>query len=614
MRLANWHVAVAVAIVITIVAITNISGCNEGGDGDIFPQPEQRHSRNGILRTNLEAVMALNFLENRDTGELDEVNTPTFERALIAPTFRVKPGDTIEFDLVNNLPPNPDNPRPGPTNAFPHNQYSTNFHTHGLSVSPRGISDNVLRIMAPGTTHEVRVEIPADHACGTFWYHPHKHGSVSFQFFGGMLGFLIIDGEDCAINQIPEIAAAKDVQMGIAVIRTDSDGEVPFVNPEAETFSQNPGRGVTIPSLWQFFQNTTSYVTVNGVVNPTLKMRPGEVQRWRILNAASGLTMVPALEGHSLSIIAQDGLNLPEVTELNEGEGFVMGAGNRVDFMVKAGEPGTYLLQALDPTTTPRSVSTLAGIDPDARNARISMDFPNETYPITLATIEVTGAQMDMELPSGPLPSPNGLPSVQEMLSADMAQERSIAFEICSPNSQTIMNEKLNDVCTFYQDRYDDNYWGGTRFLQLMMMRDANETGTPNPVPDPDLPFIFEKEGLFTSGSVLFEGDEAMVTGTFEEWTLINRTNSDHPFHIHQNPVLITHINGVELDTPEWRDTMLVPAADTSNNGNLVDNAGSVTYRTWYDPITFGAFVMHCHILTHEDIGMMQELEIVEAE
>jgi FtsP/CotA-like multicopper oxidase with cupredoxin domain len=37
---------------------------------------------------------------------------------------------------------------------------------------------------------------------------------------------------------------------------------------------------------------------------------------------------------------------------------------------------------------------------------------------------------------------------------------------------------------------------------------------------------------------------------------------------------------------------------------------GTVTFRTHFDPVTVGRFVMHCHILTHEDIGMMQLLEI----
>jgi len=144
-------------------------------------------------------------------------------------------------------------------------------------------------------------------------------------------------------------------------------------------------------------------------------------------------------------------------------------------------------------------------------------------------------------------------------------------------------------------------------------MRDADDTGTMNPDMEGP-PFLFAKEGLFTEGVPLFVddeavGDKAMVAGTFEEWTIINQSNSDHPFHIHQNPFLLTHINGTALKEPEWRDTILVPGA--SNFTKLVETAGSVTFRTWFNPITVGNFVMHCHILTHEDVGMMQELEIV---
>ena len=540
MKTKNWFIGFAAVALILIVAITNISGCNENS-AEGFPQPEVRSSEDGILKTIIEALVSVNFVENINTGEMDKVETATFEGGLIGPTLHLKPGDTLEFDLINSLPPNPDNERMGTSGAFPHKQYTTNFHTHGLSVSPRGISDNVLRKMEPGTVNAVKVEIPEDHACGTFWYHPHKHGAVSYQFFGGMFGFLIIDGEDCGLRQVPEIAAAKEVLMGITAIRTDENGIVPFVNQEAIAFSQNPGMGVTIPSLWQFFQNTNLYVTMNGVVNPTLRMRPGEVQHWRFLNAASGLSVVPALEGHKLYVVAQDGLNAQEVTELGDGEGFVTGAGDRVDILVKAGEPGTYLLQALDPAT-PRSASIIEDVDPEPRFARIGMDFPSPTYPLTLATIEVSGVPLDMDLPSGPLPAPKGLPSIDEMLNAEIAETRNLSYTLCSPGTEDTLNEKVDGVCEYYFDRYDDDYWGG-EFLHVMMVRDTDDVGVPNTDPDGP-PFVYQKEALFTPGAPLFTGDDAMVAGTFETWNLLNRSRSDHPHHIHQNPFLVTHING----------------------------------------------------------------------
>jgi len=139
------------------------------------------------------------------------------------------------------------------------------------------------------------------------------------------------------------------------------------------------------------------------------------------------------------------------------------------------------------------------------------------------------------------------------------------------------------------------------------MARDADDEGIPNPVVDPEMPRIdYEKEGLFTGDENLFDN---MFAGNFEEWTIINRTFSDHPFHIHVNPILITHINGEALPVPEWRDTILIPGATGSMNINEAD-FGTVTFRTFYDPAVPGSFVFHCHILTHEDVGMMQKLTV----
>ena len=551
-----------------------------------FPQPETRCFFDDAAETDLEALIATNMIGG------DEVTTPTYESNLFGPTFLVSRGGTIRVSLTNNLPPNPENQRTGTTGAFPHDPFTTNLHTHGLTVSPLGISDNVLRLMEPGTTHPIEVAVPADHACGTFWYHPHKHGSVAFQFFGGMAGFLIVKDSDCPLENVPEVKAARDLLLGFELVRVDATTrETPFVNQAAVQFSS--GNDQT-PSLWQSFQNSDFYVLTNGVENPTLHVHPGEVVRLRLLNAASGETLVVGLEGHQLNVIAEDGLTTSQVFQVND---YVMGAGNRVDVMVEASmTPGTYLLQALDPTD-PRSVSSINNVDPASRPARIGGDFPVPTFPVTLATVEVSGDPVDMQLPTGPLPPPGGLPSMTDMENTAPDETRNISFEICSPGTAAALDAGVNNVCTFYFNTYDATFWGGTAFNNLLMMRDADDAG-PN----------FQKQGLFTHGEPLFSGADAMVADNFEEWTVINRTNSDHPFHIHQNPFLLTHINGTALTNPEWRDTILVPAGDGADPVGL---PGSITYRTYFNPVTVGQFVAHCHILSHEDVGMMQEFEIV---
>jgi hypothetical protein len=149
------------------------------------------------------------------------------------------------------------------------------------------------------------------------------------------------------------------------------------------------------------------------------------------------------------------------------------------------------------------------------------------------------------------------------------------------------------------------------------MMRDADDVGQPTG--DPDMPRVnFKKEGLFDPTQPLFPD---MIAGNYEEWTVYNRSLSDHPFHLHQNHVLITKINGITLPQPEWHDTLNVPAivcptndpgcSQPVNVNNLPP--GSITFRTYFNPVTVGCFVAHCHTIDHEDLGMMQRMDILPA-
>jgi len=70
-----------------------------------------------------------------------------------------------------------------------------NFHFHGSHASPSGIADNVMRSMAPGHTYDIEIALPKDHTKGTYWYHPHHHGSADIQMSSGMVGAVVIEGD-----------------------------------------------------------------------------------------------------------------------------------------------------------------------------------------------------------------------------------------------------------------------------------------------------------------------------------------------------------------------------------------------------------------------------------
>jgi FtsP/CotA-like multicopper oxidase with cupredoxin domain len=96
---------------------------------------------------------------------------------------------------------------------------------------------------------------------------------------------------------------------------------------------------------------------------------------------------------------------------------------------------------------------------------------------------------------------------------------------------------------------------------------------------------------------------QTVALGSVEEWTLFNMNPIRHPFHIHINPFQVVRINGAPID-PYWADTIALP-----NNGSPA-NPTSVTFRTRFRDFA-GTYVMHCHMLTHEDMGMMQTIVVV---
>ena len=118
--------------------------------------------------------------------------------------------------------------------------------------------------------------------------------------------------------------------------------------------------------------------------------------------------------------------------------------------------------------------------------------------------------------------------------------------------------------------------------------------------PDFVVHFTEDKKGFYINGRKYSPSDPPMTTisiGAFHHWRVTNDTHEVHPFHIHQVHFLIYAQNGVRLKHPEWLDTVNVPV-----EGN-VDLMMDFT-----DPIIRGISLFHCHLLSHEDKGMMAKI------
>jgi suppressor of ftsI len=125
-------------------------------------------------------------------------------------------------------------------------------------------------------------------------------------------------------------------------------------------------------------------------------------------------------------------------------------------------------------------------------------------------------------------------------------------------------------------------------------------TRVENSPPDFVVHFTEDKKGFYINGRRFSPSDPPMATvsvGSFHHWRVTNDTHEVHPFHIHQVHFLVYAQNGVRLKRPEWLDTVNVPV-----EGN-VDLMMDFT-----DPIIRGVSLFHCHLLSHEDKGMMAKI------
>jgi FtsP/CotA-like multicopper oxidase with cupredoxin domain len=421
---------------------------------------------------------------------------------------------------------------------------------------------------------------------GTDWYHAHKHGSTAIDVSNGMSGVFIIEGEyDDALNAyynaIPQWTRTQPV------ILVNQIG----VSPNLE----HPGNGQT---------DKGPDFSVNGRLQPTIRMYPGEVQMWRIVNSSSRSAMyLPSLPpGFTWHQLAQDGVQFaPDNYAKTGGAPVDIASGNRVDLLVKAPlTSGQLPVQVM-----PNVASAEINIVPDAT----ARGWPKtQPPPVTLLWVDVSGQ---------------------------------------GPEMQLIPKEKLAPLPPYLTDITDKEVAGHTRTITFA-------SGGPG------------SKGQHTiNGHQFSETDkQEWVTvdklNTAEEWTIVNQTSFqpiDHPFHIHINPFQITEVfdpnevipspggpvykyifdPGVKLlpgqcyvnpnDPKSWKpcdnapssqliwwDTFPIPSGRTATgflgpDGKTIVVAGHFKMRTRFVDFP-GVFVMHCHILAHEDRGMMNVVAV----
>jgi FtsP/CotA-like multicopper oxidase with cupredoxin domain len=423
----------------------------------------------------------------------------------------------------------------------------------------------------------------AGQAPGTHWYHAHKHGSTSLHMRNGLAGAFVIEstrpgGYDQVIREYYgwKDAAGKEAY---------GDHEKILVLQQFDPI-QNLERG-------NGGGKGSNQTLVNGALTPTISMAPSEVQLWRLVNATEGndngvigpdLWDVGVIGNgpkagkdpakFNLMQTAQDGVQLSPTNYKNQPflsgavpEGLRLSSGNRADVLVQAPKtPGVYTFKYLF----------------GAKHNLTAILF----------FVEVKAPPAGQSAPMVPTP----------------------AF----PATWAALPKFLNDLPAPDAKEFPNNV--------QFQWEDLRTSAGPNPYPPH---FMINNKQFGGTGDIV---DQCMPQDGLQDWVLENYTSViAHPFHIHINPFQVREIDTpnrpdpnkplvvyekyVPADNFVWQDVIAIPPAVIvkSTDGTPPKiTPGRVRIRQTFLDFP-GTFVLHCHILAHEDRGMMQLVRVVPA-
>jgi FtsP/CotA-like multicopper oxidase with cupredoxin domain len=420
-----------------------------------------------------------------------------------------------------------------------------------MSVSATCHQDDVMNtFVQPGDPpFEYRVQIAPDEPPGLYWYHPHVHGVTKAQVLGGASGALIVEGierADPAVVGLPErVFIVRDQELlnpDAAPSQNDSVPQPPVIrDSEGDILNTGTGGGKPAKDL------SINFVPVPYPDYPpaVIKLRPGERQLWRILNASAitylDLQLLFDDKLQALGVVGLDGVPVteggaPEKSIVWQSHALVPPAG-RVELIVRGPPEGQKA------SLVTRTIDT----GPEGEN--------DPTRPLASIVADPNAAATAAPLEAVPQP----------------LAHRSVPW--------------LGDVHPVR-----------TRHLYFSeQQRDPQDPKSP-------IDFYITVEGqepkLFDPSS---PPNIVARQGDVEDWVIENRSHELHAFHIHQLHFMLLEWNGIPLSEPYLRDTINVAYWD----GKSPDYPSVRLRMDFRGANVVGTFLYHCHLLEHEDGGMM---------
>ena len=582
-----------------------------------------------------------------------------------APTLQVYPGDKLIVHLDNVLAGltirdfyNPAfTPKGGTPPIYPEQltQAPINLHTHGLRVSPKGNSDNVLLHVGAGLTNTYTYEIRKDHPHGAYWYHPHLHQLTAPETYAGLAGILAIGRLDGNIplvtdkklpirNMVLQYNFVFDRKGGGNALNNPNWSQYvsTLTKPKGDELADGTYRPLLAPVNFLDSKKGTEYFTIwwtgpLGVNNNRgrLQFIPSNLQSFEQNPGAAGRTIPadPSLPDYQRDVQFTVNGQFQPIIKSKPGQTEIWVLSNisdmaymnvqltetatgrhpKIAILAEDGNPGTAVRYP------PFDDGTRLLIPPATRYA-IAVTMPEEGE-LILEMPPIGEGMRSISLP-GILYTNDGTGNPPAVLGVVTALPSALShddgfFAFPTQVLATAKPEGERGVTATFEEGQaiaaPNNGFVDTSKATPDLVRRLDSTGgflnnlASNNDPKAFV-YAFNKQG-FPNAPLL-----QPRLDTVEEWRFFNLNNDSHPIHVHVNDFQVTRYydptTGLTLGPGQWEADTAELSRPTLLVGEDVGVPAELFIRSKFEDY-IGLFVMHCHRLNHEDNGLMLLVNII---
>eukprot|EP01064_Diplonema_japonicum_P012557 TRINITY_DN19990_c0_g1_i1.p1 TRINITY_DN19990_c0_g1~~TRINITY_DN19990_c0_g1_i1.p1 ORF type:complete len:624 (+),score=96.65 TRINITY_DN19990_c0_g1_i1:41-1912(+) len=472
-------------------------------------------------------------------------------------TIRMQAGQECKLKVVNNLDGEPCTEH---ENGY-HCQDTTSLHTHGLHVSPT--DDNIDTHINPGEEHTYEYTIPDYHLMGTHWYHAHHHGSTALQALGGLAGMLLMDASPSFqlpndIRRLYRRSRVPPLMLNYLAFGDDAAGGFWNFHTHKDLVELYDPVTVPLDLQWEEGQplpndGTGNFYVVNGVLSPEVEMVNNDAALLRMVHAGDGQHLCLELDDDNnlcnMTLLARDGVF--HQTPYLQLSTIVLLQGTRADVAVICSLPEGVNEVVINIRANPNP-----SVNPSETNT-----FSQES----ILKLKIRNGMRRTAVPTSEVPFPSYLTSLMEA-SVQIGGETGVEDILLGGGGAS--GYSVNGVS-----------WPGWE-----------HEGDGKYVEE----FCLDKSYQITlggAGRATHNPDGPVLSST-----------PFHPYHQHINHFQIydgSDNTGMVLRNGEWRD--------------VVPSWGGVGTVVRMKPVRFvGEAVVHCHLLQHEDNGMMSLMKLME--